>query len=744
MENLMVHLPGPSCKDTNDTSRGLVCARCWQNIFNTETYEKLFTGSEIIYNVAADKPTDPHSLSDFKVGSAAEIAESALAGCSLCAFLHGDLVPSSAKDIQVFINLTPCHFPFKPCTPAGKNVFRLLVQQRSHGESTSVRYLHAFTAADDKAAGYVTARPYQADLCGQSAKQQIEKWVRECKGHKYCGAVWQAVPLPKRVIEVSPQGNTTHPRLLESRGRSGTYATLSYCWGTQPFVTLKRSNHKEFEQIDMDTLPPTVRDAIAITRKLSIPYLWVDALCIEQDSEADKLDQIGRMGDIYASSAVTIVAARAKGAFEGFLHPSLPRVETIHATMPVRVGEVVFGTMSIGPANERTYDERLEPLAKRAWTMQEQLLAQCTLTFTTHTMIWRCNHGTRNAGDSLYLPHTRRDGVNVNFAEDTPNLYTLLPSPFCEHETDGLPRDRDQILDFWLQLVTAYSLRTCTVERDTLNAIASLASLPSFRTALGTYCAGLWEYNLERQLTWRRLPTSSTIRADGKPLRYRDGDFGAPSWSWASMEGGPVEFWSEHKTTATAAPNVHCEFTESLTMPTSTANPFGELRSAQLRLRGVLRKAWFKPYTCCSLFFLPVPTSPSKERGRVSDNEEGHIETWSLDEAVAQHHCERCVPTAGTGNLMARKDRRPRLYVSGLDDEVKPRDPVIVRCLPVIDSGGKMTTYGPMLPDGRVDGLMLVPTKDQDRNNTFRRIGVFMGAKKELFNNLEKIELTIV
>lgn len=159
--------------------------------------------------------------------------------------------------------------------------------------------------------------------------------------------------------------------------------------------------------------------------------------------------------------------------------------------------------MSLGHVEERIYEERLEPLAKRAWTMQEQRLARCTLTFATHTIIWRCNNGARNATDSLYFPHTRCNRCTVDFSKDTPYLYSLLPAPASsQHEIDdGPPRERDDILNFWLELVGSYSLRTCTVKRDTLNAIANLASLASFRSALETYYAGLWEYNLARQLT---------------------------------------------------------------------------------------------------------------------------------------------------------------------------------------------------------------------------------------------------
>ncbi|KAH6718353.1 hypothetical protein BKA61DRAFT_599503 [Leptodontidium sp. MPI-SDFR-AT-0119] len=39
--------------------------------------------------------------------------------------------------------------------------------------------------------------------------------------------------------------------------------------------------------IDLKSLPKTLRDAIEVTRSLSFPFIWIDALCIIQDSTPD-------------------------------------------------------------------------------------------------------------------------------------------------------------------------------------------------------------------------------------------------------------------------------------------------------------------------------------------------------------------------------------------------------------------------------------------------------------------------
>jgi hypothetical protein len=51
-----------------------------------------------------------------------------------------------------------------------------------------------------------------------------------------------------------------------------------------------------------------MRDAITLTRRLGVRYLWIDALCIIQDSEQDWHELAVRMGEIYSNGFVSISA----------------------------------------------------------------------------------------------------------------------------------------------------------------------------------------------------------------------------------------------------------------------------------------------------------------------------------------------------------------------------------------------------------------------------------------------------
>ena len=71
--------------------------------------------------------------------------------------------------------------------------------------------------------------------------------------------------------------------------------------------------------ISLASLPRTILDAIMVTRNLGMRFLWVDSLCILQDSEDDKIHELAAMGDIYKNATVTIAAGNAESVQDGFL-----------------------------------------------------------------------------------------------------------------------------------------------------------------------------------------------------------------------------------------------------------------------------------------------------------------------------------------------------------------------------------------------------------------------------------------
>ncbi|KAK0745558.1 heterokaryon incompatibility protein-domain-containing protein, partial [Schizothecium vesticola] len=186
-------------------------------------------------------------------------------------------------------------------------------------------------------------------------------WMKTCiAGHASCIASATAPILPKRVIDVLPEDEQTPARLiLPATNTTARFVALSHCWGSQDktngMTKLTSENQITWQQngIDVHSLPLNFRDAITVTRRLGIRYLWIHALCILQDSTADWVAAAPKMADIFGTATLVLSATSAKHCDEGILQPRLS--------------------------------------TSRGWAAQERMVAQRVLHYTPAGMIWECN-----------------------------------------------------------------------------------------------------------------------------------------------------------------------------------------------------------------------------------------------------------------------------------------------------------------------------------------------------------------
>jgi len=480
--------------------KSLVCGQCWDNVFNTQAYQSICMAER-------DEHGQLLNISSVTNTTMGYVRESSMKGCSWCAFIwafrHGD---ENCEDPDVSweasLSLSPAEHT---TTPVGTNQFYFNLKPNQNDDAKkgfgSSLLVSAYTRQNDLAAQFVTARPLQTDVSSPAARLQIATWMEKCKEHDCCSA-HSDIPLPLRVIEVSPKERPDHPRLLTTKGLKGQYATLSYCWGTHSNYLLKTSNiNKLSKGLDMDAIPQTIFDAISVAKSIYVDYLWIDALCILQDSKEDKVIELAKMKDIYRNSLITIVAANAEEVSSGFLQPrsGVPTrdedcrlwthrmtgtdgTSKLPWTIPFRVQDDVFGTMSLRCVEcETEYEEDKEIINTRAWTLQEQLMSQRALIYASHTLQWRCRAGTWNLGDSL---HQNR--------YESETFQTL-------NKSSSTPREA---LLRWFRIVERYGTRKVSLPSDKLPAIAGIAN--EFLDSLGPhYYAGIWGGNkLVSQLGW--------------------------------------------------------------------------------------------------------------------------------------------------------------------------------------------------------------------------------------------------
>lgn len=129
-------------------------------------------------------------------------------------------------------------------------------------------------------------------------------------------------------------------------------------------------------RIPLDELTQTFLDAIEIARKLGIPYIWIDALCIIQDDDEDWAQEAARMADVYKNANLIIAATSSKNGDDGFLQPrhqsyNLATCLEVSSTIKIHVQRQICHRAII----EWQATSITMPLLDRAWCFQERLLA---------------------------------------------------------------------------------------------------------------------------------------------------------------------------------------------------------------------------------------------------------------------------------------------------------------------------------------------------------------------------------
>ncbi|TEY55065.1 hypothetical protein BOTCAL_0233g00080 [Botryotinia calthae] len=371
--------------------------------------------------------------------------------------------------------------------------------------------------------------------------------------------------LPSRVINVGLEN--TGPSLFVTNGLRGKYTTLSHCWGGQIETVLTTSNLQSFQkEIRMTSLPANFRDAILITRALGFQFLWIDSLCIIQDSKYDWAIESKKMGETYRNSALTIGAAAAHKAADGMLHS---RSQSSRDAKPkLKLSKDSGSDDVVQIASSTTQPEDLAelfksgPLQSRAWALQEKILSPRILWYGHRQIYWQCLCGFQS--------------VNGVPAFHTGDLY-IYPTItqkiiFNQNYYDGLTRfSEEELLEInneYQSMVTDYCARILSYPNDKLPAFSGIAAL-LHKGIGGHYLAGIWSKNFRENLLWRKW----VIKSPNTKL-YR-----APSWSWAATDE-ETRLLYDNLSHLTSTP--HDPILLSHHIEISSENPYGAVKYAHI------------------------------------------------------------------------------------------------------------------------------------------------------------------
>jgi Heterokaryon incompatibility protein (HET) len=361
---------------------------------------------------------------------------------------------------------------------------------------------------------------------------------------------------------------------------------LSHCWGQSPSLLLKKDSLGSFmNEICISKLPKTYTDAIRITRELEVQYLWIDSLCIIQDSDEDWRQESAMMDKVYSNTYCTIAAAASRDGDGGlFFRPDTP------AATPCKI------RCTWNPAQPTTFlchddtpwiDVEFGPLYSRAWVLQERLLSPCMLLFAGDQVYWECSELIASDSCPSGLPsliHLLKTTWSSIIQSRPPPVGQLLfvseaKASLSRSSTanDANGRVKIGLRQAWAYIVSAYTYGELTFASDKLIAFSGLArqSAKVLNFPAVDYLAGIWRSELESQLLW-----STSTQAETKQLR-------GPSWSWSSVDGWITPIFLEIMESATIwidSWSSSIKVVEASTTP--VADPYGPVKGGHLIIQG--------------------------------------------------------------------------------------------------------------------------------------------------------------
>ncbi|KAJ9663841.1 hypothetical protein H2198_000601 [Neophaeococcomyces mojaviensis] len=355
--------------------------------------------------------------------------------------------------------------------------------------------------------------------------RMFSRWVKACEKlhHKKCDKFKRQIKHPLRLL------NTSNLRLETFDPNSvPRYFTLSYVWGTKKYVRLEEAVLSEVTNTgfrDNVNFHPAVSDAIALMKGMNETYLWVDSLCIIQDSATDKLAQIYQMDSIYANSTLTIVAAGDEQ--EGLPGICKPRTEI----SSLQVGNLMFVADACASSESHWSDNTI--WSSRAWTLQEYIVSPHRLIFTADQVYWWCQ--ATSWRESTYLAsHTHR--YKAMLLEPDMPLTEMHTLPVAAFATNSEPK----YLSKFGEIVEQYSRRKVTVEMDRLFAFQGVLNTIKAVDPRKDHFWALTTWDFEIELDWSDADPYSSA---GEFRPFASHLF--PSWSWLSYPS-PVTLGTEY------------------------------------------------------------------------------------------------------------------------------------------------------------------------------------------------------
>ena len=348
----------------------------------------------------------------------------------------------------------------------------------------------------------------------KSSSSLAVKWLLDCVAHhQECRVQSQPAHwLPTRLLDVGPPWSRKQcQRILTSQLPSTpipqSYVSLSHRWTEDGIVKLTSHNLEAMlQELDEDKLTDTFREAVEMTRLLGVLYIWIDSLCIIQDSISDWQAESSDMGKVYEYSICNIAATAASTDDTSGLY----RWRDAASITPYRV-HVRYRNHDASyvcfPGGQWSRRVTSAGLNMRGWVFQERLLSPRTLHCSSQ-LFWEC----------------RRLSVCETYPSALPRESVTLGQDVDQDFPSNMKKWRggleEQGVDFWDTAVQAYSRCSLTRPEDRLVAMAGIARQMQ-PVIQDEYLAGIWKQQLPHGLLWSLTNIVGREFVVKRPLQYR-------------------------------------------------------------------------------------------------------------------------------------------------------------------------------------------------------------------------------
>ncbi|PQE05055.1 heterokaryon incompatibility protein [Rutstroemia sp. NJR-2017a BBW] len=409
-------------------------------------------------------------------------------------------------------------FPFSELTGIG-DVAQILLH-----ECDAQAYLSDLDPSEEP---HEVALETDSEECWALAAQWLKKC---CSEHQGCAKEYTDRVLPRRLIDVGSKDEEI--RLVETAEllTSIQYLTLSHCWGGLKFKNLTTTNYASLLKcisVKDGFLTKTFREAIHAVRRLGFRYIWIDSLCIIQDSLDDWKEQSSVMGRIYGGSVLNLAAMAAVDGNGGCFFT--------RDAKPVARHKVWFWA---GGTEDNA-------LWHRAWVYQETVLAPRTLYFARSQLLWAC----RDLGACEAFPLS----VGSCYGRNAKILASMA--------------DR-HLYSCWGEVISSYSHRQLSFGKDKLIALSGISRIFAAHFK-ASYIAGLWKEDIAKHLLWYTMGN----------LQQRPEEYQAPSWSWAALQSAASYALAEYEVVTSDLLVI-----EDVSVQLSTSDEYGQVSDGFLRI----------------------------------------------------------------------------------------------------------------------------------------------------------------